>query len=316
VRAACLVLLAGCNSLLGVHDFAASTIDAPALTADAAPPSCLSHWLDGTVRFAAPEAVAIADTTSTTTTDRDPVIGIEEKSLIWSSDRGGGGFDEWESTRTSVGDPWGPPMRIAALSSTLDDTKITFSLDNLVAVVARDTPGVMFSSDLYEATRTDTTQAFGAFTTTNVAALDDSGDQYDPVLTDDGLGLVYSTNAATLPQNIAFASRNNLGTPFVYQGLVVPMVSGQGNADPDLSGDQRLLVFSSTRPALTSDNLWYATRATAADQFGAPIEVPDVNLAGARTGDAALSRDGCTLYFGSDRVGSRFQIYAARVITK
>ena len=61
-----------------------------------------------------------------------------------------------------------------------------------------------------------------------------------------------------------------------------------------------VLVFASDRSG-TSD-LYYATRASTAVDFGAPLPIASVNTAGDEL-DPYVSDDGCSLYFVMDPVG-------------
>jgi Tol biopolymer transport system component len=99
---------------------------------------------------------------------------------------------------------------------------------------------------------------------------------------------------------------------FPVPAVVPELDSGAGDADPALSLDERVIVFSSARGgSLGGGNLWYAVRLSTTQAFGMPKEVPDLNTA-ANDGDPWLSDDGCRLYFASDRVAaSGWEIFVA-----
>jgi len=71
-------------------------------------------------------------------------------------------------------------------------------------------------------------------------------------------------------------------------------------ADPDLSPDELVVVFSATS-VLT---LHAAVRATTADPFGPPFPLSSIVGPGLDA-DPALSSDGCELFFISNRGGNR-----------
>jgi len=67
-----------------------------------------------------------------------------------------------------------------------------------------------------------------------------------------------------------------------------------------------------SRRAAGAGNLWYATRASAAVDFGPPQLVPSVN-SDLDDGDPVLSADGCELYFASNRAG-KYHLFRVRVM--
>ncbi len=279
---------------------------------DAGPSTCLGRWHDGSVRLGAPTLLDLG--ASNGASDRDPAIDPENLFLVWSSNRAGSGgstgYDIWDATRASPTDAFGSPTMNPNLSSPEDDTKVAFTLDRLDAIIARGA-GAPVQAHLVEGTRTVPSGSFGGFSMTNLATIDGSIDQYDPALSDDGLRLYYADGN---PQVLTVASRATRNDAFAIV-QTIPGVSGSSDADADLGDGERLLLFSSTRPGgpgLVS--MYYATRATPGDAFGAPQLVPDINGT-AHDGDPSLSRDGCTLYFASDRAtAGTFRIYVSSVI--
>jgi Tol biopolymer transport system component len=91
--------------------------------------------------------------------------------------------------------------------------------------------------------------------------------------------------------------------------------SGNTDADPALSPHERIIVFTSKRPAgtgLGATNLWYSTRPSATADFAPPKLIPSVN-SDQEDGDPVLSADGCELYFASTRVGGKHHLFRAQV---
>jgi hypothetical protein len=83
--------------------------------------------------------------------------------------------------------------------------------------------------------------------------------------------------------------------------LVAELAAPSHTDNPTLTGDLREIFFTTERGSGNGD-VWFATRAAAADPFGAPQPVAGVNTPGFET-SAAISSDGLTLWFGSDRAG-------------
>src|SRR5438309_528254 len=105
-------------------------------------------------------------------------------------------------------------------------------------------------------------------------------------------------------------------TSFVFLSMrcCLPSTSMNGNeADPSLSSDQLLIVFTSSRPGGTGlTDLYYATRGTSQASWSVPALVPGVNST-LDDGDAALSKNACRLYLSSKRTGD-FDLYVADVL--
>ena len=89
----------------------------------------------------------------------------------------------------------------------------------------------------------------------------------------------------------------HFGTPRVLSELD----TSSSNQNPTLTGDQLELFFTSTRGASSAD-VWTAQRASATELFGSPSLVSEVSTSSYET-SPAVSLDGLSLYFGSDRSG-------------
>ena len=91
--------------------------------------------------------------------------------------------------------------------------------------------------------------------------------------------------------------------------MAIPVVGDPaGDADPTLTADERVLVFSSNRNGgAGGTDLWYSVRAERDRPFSTPVLVPNVNST-TNDGDPHLSEDGCRLYLASDRQND-FDIY-------
>lgn len=90
------------------------------------------------------------------------------------------------------------------------------------------------------------------------------------------------------------------GTP-VRVGLSLP---GVVDDDPSLTGDMLELYFASNRAGgLGFEDLWVAKRASATQDWSAPVLVPNVNSVNTDS-NVEVSRDGLTLVFTSYRGGN------------
>jgi hypothetical protein len=91
--------------------------------------------------------------------------------------------------------------------------------------------------------------------------------------------------------------------PYHFQApqLVPELASASRTDNPTLTGDLLEIYFTTDRVSGNGD-VWFATRASAAAPFGTPAPVSAVNGSSFET-SSAISADGLTLWFGSDRTG-------------
>ncbi len=272
--------------------------------------SCQAHWMDHTIQFAAP--VALAGVNSPTI-DRDPFLSSDELTLILSSDRPPSmSADIWIATRATVGDTFPPPIELPGAVNTADyEGKMSFTDDGLLAVISSSHPAAPMETDtnIWQASRNNTTMAFMAPTFDHLGNVNTSASEYDALITPDGLHLYFAPTDA-VNQHLAFATRNGLDDDWSVPTPIAELNTGNGEADPALSLDELVITFSSSRSATHAGvNLWYATRDAIGDAFGTAYEIAGVNGDG-NDGDGWLSRDFCRMYFASD-VGGSYDLYMA-----
>jgi Tol biopolymer transport system component len=262
-------------------------------------PTCWDRWHDHSIKFATPAIVP--NLGASNTSDRDPALSYDELTLYFASQRGTpGDSDLYFSTRPDLATPFGNPGLVPALdTSAMDDSKMTVPMNGLDVVYSshRAPSG---SQDLWQATRANQTVDFSNITTDGMTALDDGHDQYDPTLTDDGLTLYYSTFIdGQSKQVISMSTRVMVTADFASPSIVINSMAG--DADPYLSPDQTVLVFSSARSGGQGGiDLYYTVRAHVSDPWGQQVAVLGANTSD-NDGDPVVSRDGCTLLLSSDR---------------
>ncbi|QQR89064.1 MAG: PD40 domain-containing protein [Myxococcales bacterium] len=126
----------------------------------------------------------------------DPSLIDNGLLLMFSSNQpqGSGGFDIWQSTRTSDAVPFSAPTRVAELASSSDDGFSSLSRDGLVIFFTSDRAGGVGQNDIWTATRSTLSSAFG--TPSLVANINSSGNEATPSLSADGLNLYFASNRA------------------------------------------------------------------------------------------------------------------------
>jgi hypothetical protein len=90
----------------------------------------------------------------------------------------------------------------------------------------------------------------------------------------------------------------HFGTPALVPELAYPAQTD----NPTFTSDMLEIFFTTRRDKTTGVDVWFAKRAGIGDPFGTPGPVPKVNSEGFET-SSAISSDGLTLWFGSDRDG-------------
>lgn len=116
-----------------------------------------------------------------------------------------------------------------------------------------------------------------------------------------GLAIALAAFGGCAGANVVLGDSSPKPYHFDAPQLVTELASPSHTDNPTLTGDLREIFFTTDRVSGNGD-VWFATRAQAADPFGAPQSVAAVNTAGFET-SAAISSDGLTLWFGSDRAG-------------
>jgi Tol biopolymer transport system component len=133
---------------------------------------------------------------------------------------------------------------------------------------------------------------------------------YDPEFGADGTRLYFAPSDGVNPQLLQLATRDDNGDTF--ESVDVPGITTNTNysvADPWISADEKLLLFSQVLVDQTDVDLKYAVKGANGD-FGAVMPVPSINTSPAAESDPWLSPKGCRLYFSSTR-GGNYDLYVA-----
>jgi len=261
---------------------------------DAAPGTdCWPAWRGGAPTFG---PVVPVGELSDPDQEGNPWLTADGRTLYFDS--GTGDTEIYLATRAAPGQPFGARDHLMALASPLEDTGLVITADDRVAVFASSRAGSL-GFDLWQTQRAGPGAMFEAPTRALLAAIDGDNNQFDAFLTGDGRRLYYASSIAG-GQVLLTASRASATDAF---GAPVP-IPGAGTfaveADPELSPDERVMVFSATVPL----QLYAAVRASPAVPFGPPVHLTSIVGPG-YDGDPALSADGCELFFISDRGGDR-----------
>lgn len=135
-----------------------------------------------------------------------------------------------------------------------------------------------------------------------------TSDEGTPFPSADGLSLFFFSTrldaGGTGDRNL-WAATGSASLAAFEAPFVIPGVNGDGlDHMPRLTADALALLFVSGRPSQSgASNIWISERASLAQPFGAPAELPGVNT-DAREEGFWLAADGLSLYFSSNREGA------------
>ncbi|MEJ7603345.1 MAG: hypothetical protein WKG01_35990 [Kofleriaceae bacterium] len=299
------LLLVGCKFAppTGMADGPTGDDDAPA--GDGPPgASCITKWRTTTVSFDPP--TKLLELTSNLI-EVEPWISEDGLAITFVREESPGKGEIFVAMRTALDQPFGAiePSLLSYPSS--DESKASFTANFALAIFASNVALPTFEGevDLYASLRAPAADPNGAWpvpTQVALAAVNTSGRDQDPWLVADGSRLYLSIDPMGAPKSFIAVSVFNTG---IYENPTPVLAAGESDSDPALTADETVLVFTSNRAGGEGKrDLWYATRDNRNDAFDSPVHVPTVSGA-EEDQDAALSADGCTLYFVSNRDGNR-----------
>ena len=252
--------------------------------------------------------------------DQHPAISADGLSLYISSDRPGGfgDFDIYVSQRASLDDDWGPPQNLGPIINTeSNDSVPTFSADGHRMYFCSSRPGGFGGDDIWVSFREDTTDDFAWQPPTNLGSgVNTEKTECGPTIFEDqqeGVTTLYLSRCVSDTAcgfgnpgdkfDIYASTLNDDGT----FGTAVPVPelnSGNRDTRTAIRIDGLEIFLTSNRPGgLGAIDLWVSTRETTLEAWSTPVNLgPTVNTA-ANDGAPALSADGTTLIFYSNRPG-------------
>jgi hypothetical protein len=117
-----------------------------------------------------------------------------------------------------------------------------------------------------------------------------------------GLMVVALSCASCGGKTVRLGEKTPLPFHFGEPVLVAELASEMRTDNPTLTSDMLEIFFTTNREGTASSDIWFAQRASAGAPFGTPAPVQGVNSDAYET-SSAISGDGLTLWFGSDRAG-------------
>jgi len=249
--------------------------------------------------------------------NQHPAISKDGLSLYYSAGPLNS-LDIWVSQRASVDNEWGPPQKLGPnVNSDYSDLGPTFTPDGHWMYFQSNRPSPcanpanpILTLDLYIAHRKDRRDDFGWEPAENLGCVinspyDDGGPTF---FQDDQLDVTLLYFTSTRPASpgggnfdiyVSTLQPDETWGP----GVFVPELSGPGrDTRTAIRRDGLELFISADRPGgVGSQDIWVSTRATTADKWSTPVNLGPVVNSAAFDGAPALSWDGTTLYFFSER---------------
>lgn len=170
--------------------------------------------------------------------DSTPCVTGDGLTIWLASNRGAISTDIWVSTRDTRADAWGPPERVAALSSPAEEALGLRADARRIAIASdRASPG---DFDLYLATRESADQPWSE--PIRIAELSTPALEESPHLSGDGLTIYFASESGG-SLDIYSASRPGLDEPFGPPTLLPGVNTAGLDSDPWLSADGRHILF-------------------------------------------------------------------------
>lgn len=274
--------------------------------------SCLEKWRTGTVTFA---PAAKIEELSTSFVDVEPWISENGLVMVFVREQAAGEGEIMFASRGSTTEAFGSVSPVALSNPTSDESKASLSGDFGFAVFASNLnlATAKGETDLMSSTRTAAADPDGAWPPPNQLmfdAVNTTGKDQDPYFVGGGLRLYLSIDPPAAPKSYLAVSERAAG---VYGAPVKLFTTDEQDFDPVLTADEKVIIFTSSRGGGAGKrDLYYATRPMQQDTFGGATNLPVLNTADDEE-DPALSADGCTLYFVSDRDGT-LDLWSAAVL--
>ena len=258
-----------------------------------------------TRRFIFGEPVNLGPTVNSEALDWASSVSADGLELYFHSDRlgGYGGGNIWVTRReTTDSEWWSTPTNLGPAVNRSGAGTPSISADGLTLFFSSGRPGGSGNLDLWVTTRETKEDEWD--TPVNLGpTVNSPSEDSNPCISSDGLELYFTSDRADWRIWVTRRATADepWGTPTTLDST---FNRGSAALQPSISADGLTLLFSSWRSGgYGKADLWSTTRATTDASWPDPVNLgPTVNSSELE-GEPALSPDGSTLYFTSDRPG-------------
>lgn len=255
--------------------------------------------------------------------DQHPAISKDGLRLYFVSNRPGGfgGLDIWLSRRASLEDPWEAPINLGpSINSSSNDFAPSLSTDGHLLFFDSDRPGGCGSFDLHFSRRQDKFDDFswepalnldlygrdpqGPLICTVNTSFSDSGSTYFQDNTGKTILYFASTRPGGLGDFDIYMTTLQPDGTWGFATLVTELSSPYRDTRTAIRRRDGLeMILSTERPGGLGRDLWFSRRPTTQDVWSTPVVLGSTVNSTALDGAPALSWDGTTLFFFSNRPG-------------
>lgn len=263
--------------------------------------------------------VNLGSTVNTASFEVCPSVTKTGLSLYFGSPRPGGfgSVDIHVSQRASTNDPWGPPQNLGpAVNSAFVDNCPFVTPDGHTLIFLSTRPGSL-GIDMYASFRRNTRDDFGWETPVPLSTLNTPFAEFGPTGFEDEeedeevdgdterLVLYFASDRpGGLGGADIYMSRTASDGTFLPATLVAELSSSANDIFPNVRKDGRELFLSSDRSGtLGSQDFWVARRERTSDPWSVPENLGPIVNSTAFEQRTAISRNGRTLIFSSNRDG-------------
>jgi len=221
-----------------------------------------------------------------------PALSADELTLVFSSTRAGGlgGADLYETRRATVQSPWSSPINLTALNSASNDDRPALSTDGLELYFASDRGGGPGPSNLGVSRRSSPTAPWGAPALLPAPVNLMGVSTTDPALSPDGLRLWFAADGSG-GSDLYSVERASVSAPWSNRQPFTTANSTFRDFAPHAES-AGILFFASDRPGGAGASDIYLTWATGSAGWAVPVEVRDLDTAGADSHAAIGKRTG------------------------
>ena len=239
-----------------------------------------------------------------------------------------GGWDIYVAQRDRGTDPFGPPRNLGpTINTSADEGAPAFSRDGHRMYFSSTRTGGLGGNDIYVSHRRHTHDDFDWAPALNIgSAINTASNETNPSLfqDDDGAMTLYFdsnrpggfgpfTDDGAHNGNDIYASVRLPDGTWSGAMLIGELSTTAADRQPVIRRDGLEIFFASDRDDSAALDLWVSTRPTTWDPWSTPVNVGAPVNGTANEAGPALSPDGQTLYFQSNRLGGRgaFDLYLA-----
>ena len=262
--------------------------------------------------FTVGEPVNLGPSINSAGPDESPSLSSDGLSLYFCSKRpgGNGSFDIYVTTRPTQADDWGEPVNLGPqLNRGGREQAPAISPNGLELYHTRVWNG---NYDIWVSTRETTEDNWGDPARLGTTINKSSSIEFQSNFSPDGLSLYFGSTRSGGSGNadLWLTTRETINSAWSTAVNLGPTVNSSAHDGcPSITADESVLFFSSWgispyRPGgFGASDLWMTRRTSANDDSSTPVNLgPAINTADHELGPA-ISPDGSTLYFISDRPG-------------